>query len=77
MRCKQAQNSRISDRNAFVSQHGLSRKGFCKRKSYIPPPDPSPREGRANLRDLSRPLQRREELTCKEISYNSLRNYAL
>ena len=77
MRCKKAQNSRISDRNAFASQHASSCESICKRKSYIPTPDPSPREGRANLRDLSRPLQRREELTCKEISYNSLRNYAL
>ena len=77
MRCKQAQNSRISDRNAFASQHAPSCESICKRKSYIPTPDPSPREGSANLRDLLWPLPGRGELTCKEISYNSLRNYAL
>ena len=77
MRCKQAQNSRIFDRNAFVSQHGLSRKGFCKRKQQKPTPSPSPREGRANLQSLPQPLPRRGVRTCKEISYNSFRNYAL
>ena len=29
------------------------------------------------MRNLPQPLPRRGELTCKEISYNSLRNYAL
>ncbi len=32
MRCKQAQNSRISDRNAFVFQHAPSCESICKRK---------------------------------------------
>ena len=41
------------------------------------PPPPPPKEGSANLRNLPRPLPRRGDLTCKEISYNSLRNYAL
>ncbi len=77
MRSKQAQNSRISDRNAFASQHAPSCESMCKRKSYIPTPAPSSREGSANLRDLLWPLPGRGELTCKEISYNSLRNYAL
>ena len=41
-----------------------------------PPPAP-PKEGSANLRNLPRPLPRRGGRTYKEISYNSLRNYAL
>ena len=36
-----------------------------------------PKEGSANLRNLPQPLPRRGGRTCKEISYNSLRNYAL
>ncbi|MFC2773706.1 MAG: hypothetical protein ACFN4W_05805, partial [Segatella oris] len=35
------------------------------------------KEGRANLKSLSLPLPRRGVRTCKEISYNSLRNYTL
>jgi len=44
---KQAQNSRISDRNAFASQHAPSCESICKRKSYIPTPDPP--QGRGEL----------------------------
>ena len=61
---KPIQNSRISDRNAFIFQHAPSCESICKRKWQEPTPDPSPREGRANLRNLSLPLPRRGELTC-------------
>ena len=45
-------------------------------RNAAPPPAP-PKEGSANLRNLLQPLPRRGDRTCKEISYNSLRNYAL
>ena len=71
---KLIQNSRISDRNAFIFQHAPSCESICKIFNRYPPPAP-PKEGSANLRSLPWPLSRRGVRTCKEISYNSLRNY--
>ena len=60
----------------LFSNKALPEEGFVKENTNTHP-RPSRREGRADLRDLPQPLPRRGARTCKEISYNSLRNYKL
>ena len=60
----------------LFSNKALPEEGFVKENTNTHP-RPSRREGRANLRNLPQPLPRRGARTCKEISYNLLRNYEL
>ena len=60
----------------LFSSKALPEEGFVKENTNTHP-RPSPREGRDNLRNLPQPLTKRGARTCKEISYNLLRNYEL